>query len=159
MLPGGRVFYSQSASLWLNVLTSSVKLFPLYQKLRYRDIYPQWAPNRNRTLKRSTLISSFALCFQNPKSSVESVIRNTLKDTAHNDLQRKWVTLTITMPSIIIHYHFLIATQTSCVSLHLGTATEIFLWSVCFAMLGFCCFAGKTVQVVCLLAKSIHLGR
>ena len=26
--------------------------------------------------------------------------------------QRKWVTLVITMPSIIIHYHFLIATQT-----------------------------------------------
>lgn len=89
MLPAGRVFYSQSASLWLNILTSSVKLFPLYQKLRYRDIYSQWAQNRNRTLKRSTVISSFALCFQNPKSSVESVIRNTLKDTAHNDLAKK----------------------------------------------------------------------
>lgn len=41
LLPSGRVFYSQSASLWLISLTSSVKLFPQYQKLRYRDIYQQ----------------------------------------------------------------------------------------------------------------------
>lgn len=40
--------------------------------------------------------------------------------------QRKWATLVITMPSVIIHYHFLIAIQTSYISLYLGISTEIF---------------------------------